>query len=592
MKILLIHPEDDAESGPWSSLRWSRIIDLGVGGKSTYSRWTEIFRCPVESLNIFRQGLRDFRHIRDLLRADCGRLIDRHGLDWWEILCMLLSDEMEPLLLLQRFAETTSPEDEVHVSRSCLHADLLSILLPRTQIFPLRPEVRKHSVAHYVRVSSRLSAQQIVDVFWDKYDSGYQLRGRFARRRSASSDSVVLLPSAYVNVSRTAIAYASLLPEQKFLLVATRNSGCMRDLPSNVAVARLSSYASLSDRSAELAELESAWNLLSRELIRLPEFHILERLGSLHTFGKRFCQGLQIRDAWLNVLAREPVQAVFCADDSNPNTRIPILLARDRNLPTVACHHGALDGQNIYKRAHAGAILAKGEMEKDYLVRECEVPEEIVEIGAPPTLSSAAGFRAEPESVSRPHILFISEPAEVTGGRGREIYQDILPRLADLALKTGRKVIVKLHPAESRNERSKTVDRVLTRGQRQLVQIVDGPLNENLLSEAWFGVTILSTVATECAIRGVPCFLCRWLEFSFYGYVDQFIRFGAGIALNRPEDIAGIPQYLEQHSFEPNVLKNFWQAITAERLKEMLSVRPRGRSLQVHTPEMKASVAS
>lgn len=598
MKILLLHPEDEPEKGPWSSLRWGRIVDIGVAGKIAYSRWEERFRCPIDSLNSLRQGFSDFRRIRDLLTRGCGHLVDRHGLDWWEILSMLLSDDLDPLFLLERLRQTISPDDEVYLSRPCLHADILSILLPRRpHIFSSGREGQRRGIAHYLRVSNRLSAPQIIDVFWDKFDAGYQLRGRFSRRKNRLSSSVVLLPSAYVNVSRTAIAYANLLPEQNFLLVSTRNSGSIRDLPSNVAATGLSSYASLANRSGDIEDLEHKYLALWRELIVVPEFQILERLGSMKAFTRRFRQALEIRDAWLNVLDREPVEAVFSADDSNPYTRIPVLLARERQLPTLACHHGALDGQNIYKRTHAGVVLAKGEMEKDYLVRNCKVPAEVVEIGAPAISSSTnSGDRRKSRS-SPKHILFISEPSEVTGGRSQEIYSDILPALADLAMKNDRKLIVKLHPAESKSERAKIIDHLLSREQKQIVQIVDGPLTEGLLGEAWFGITILSTVATECAMRGIPCFLCRWLEFSFYGYVEQFIRFGAGIELNQPDDIAKIPRYLEHLSFDTNVLKNCWQAITAERFAQLLTSPPHSGEAQtelseINVPQIKTSVAS
>ena len=91
---------------------------------------------------------------------------------------------------------------------------------------------------------------------------------------------------------------------------------------------------------------------------------------------------------------REPVQAVLCADDSNPYTHLPLLLAKARSLQTVACHHGALDGRYMLKQTHADMLLAKGAMEEDYLVRVCGVPREKVEVGAPPAVERAGAKQA------------------------------------------------------------------------------------------------------------------------------------------------------------------------------------------------------
>jgi hypothetical protein len=572
MRVLLIDPLDTADAGPWAKQPWDRIVDLGMGGKNTYARWTRQFQCPVTTLDSLRNGFDDFRRVRGLLDLGCGRLIDEHGLDWWEIMSILLHGEMEALILLQRLAPTIDSNDEVYVSRPGLHASLLQALLAaRVNVFPLGRGAQKGGLGHYLRVFNKLSAPQMIDVFWDKYDAGYQFRGRLARRRQPSTRPVVLLPTAYINVSRTGIAYANTFPEENFLLVATRRSGWMQDPPRNVTAAWLSSYASVRDRSVENAEMESRWRPLRNELRGVKEFEILNRLGYLDSFPRRFRHGLEVRDAWRNVLDTEPVQAVLCADDSNPYTRIPLLLARARGLPNIACHHGALDGRYLFKHSHGDVIWVKGKMEEDYLVRKCGVPQEKVEIGAPALPANWPGSEQLNRQQFQPYLLFISEAYDVGGGRPEEFYRDILPPFADLALATGRKLIVKLHPAESERERAGILARILSAQQKSVTRIVSGPLTEDLLAKAWFGITILSTVAIECAIRGIPCFLCKWLEFWPYGYVEQFIRFGAGIGLNDPSEIQKIPQYLQQHPVSADVGENCWQSAAAGRLRELLS---------------------
>jgi len=236
----------------------------------------------------------------------------------------------------------------------------------------------------------------------------------------------------------------------------------------------------------------------------------------------------------------------------------------------VACHHGALDGRNVFKRSHGDVIWAKGKMEEDYLVRKCGVPQEKVEIGAPALPANWNGSAQSDGKKFRPYLLFFSEASDVSGGRPEEFYRDILPPLADLALATGRELIVKLHPAESERERARVLARRLSSEQRAVTRIVSGPLTEDLLAKAWFGITILSTVAFECAVRGIPCFLCKWLEFWPYGYVEQFIRFGVGIGLNDPSEIEKIPAYLQQNPVSPDVREDCWQPAAAGRLRELL----------------------
>ncbi len=572
MKILLIHPEDDPEKSPWADLAWDRIVDVGLGGVNTYERWQRRFHCPVTTLSFLRSGSDDFLRVREVLGEGCGRLVDRQGLDWWEIMSILLHGEMETFILLQRFAQTVASGDEVYISRPGLHARLLqSLLAVRIHVFPLRRGAQKGGLGHYVRVSNKLSAPQMIDVFWDKYDAGYQFRGRLTRRPQPLQHPAVLLPTAYVNVSRTGIAYANTFPDENFLLVATRRSGWVQNPPRNMAAAWLSLYASVRDRSAENAEMESRWRSLLKELGGTSEFQILDRLGYLESFPQRFRRGLEVRDAWRNVLDSEPIQAVLCADDSNPYTRIPLLLAQARGLPNIACHHGALDGRYPFKRSYADVIWVKGKMEEDYLVRRCGVPREKIEIGAPvlPADWTALG-QSNPQEF-HPYLIFFSEPCDIAGGRQEEFYRDILPPLADLALATGRKLVVKLHPVESERERAGMLARILSIEQRGATVMVSGPLTEDLLAKAWFGITILSTVAMECAVRGIPCFLCKWLDFSPYGYVEQFIRFGVGIGLNDPSEIKRIPEYLQENPTSPDAPENCWRPAAAGRLRQLLT---------------------
>src|SRR5439155_21103732 len=92
-----------------------------------------------------------------------------------------------------------------------------------------------------------------------------------------SRSPVVLMPSAYVNVSRMAIAYASTVPEMDFLLVATRRSGWLAEPSANVTVAKLASYARYEAFTRrERDELSAQWRHVRTDLESRSEEHTSE----------------------------------------------------------------------------------------------------------------------------------------------------------------------------------------------------------------------------------------------------------------------------------------------------------------------------
>ena len=160
---------------------------------------------------------------------------------------------------------------------------------------------------------------------------------------------------------------------------------------------------------------------------------------------------------------------------------------------------------------------------------------------------------------------------------GRKSFIAMFFRLADLAIRAGCQLVVKLHPAESLAERQGFVFDTLSPAQRNVVRVVAGPLGD-LLNDTWFGVTILSTVAVECAMQSIPCFLCSWLEFWPYGYIDQFTRFGVGIKLDRPTDLLEIPKLLASYKPDPAVVRNCSTPIESGRFAALLGRGSRATS--------------
>jgi hypothetical protein len=216
-------------------------------------------------------------------------------------------------------------------------------------------------------------------------------------------------------------------------------------------------------------------------------------------------------------------------------------------------------------------------MEQDYLVNTCGVDSSVVEIGAPNGLDDPGRSRAQ----EKDYIVFFSEPYETTAGRGDEIYRDVIPGLADIARRSGKVLVVKLHPSENLRDRQSLADSVLTPEQRGAIQWLTGRFDRALLTRTWFGITVQSSVVVECAVQGVPCFLCEWLDLWPYGYITQYKKFGAGIGLRSPEEIASIPEIVATYRPDPRIVADCWKAITPQRFDEILQSRRTGEAIPV-----------
>jgi hypothetical protein len=539
MRVLLLHPEDSPRHGPWAGRRWDLIVDLGKSSAFSEAKWSAEYGCAVLRSDCFRQGIEDVKQVRKIFSAGMGRLVCHEGIDWWDLTSLSLEPEAITGLALVRLAEEINPSAELWSTRPGWPGSGLAALLGRSvSSFENGKLTRAVGRAgHYAGLLRRFTAAQIKEIFLDKYDAGYQWRSRFASRPRSSGKPVVLLPTAYRNVSHMAVAYASLLPDQSFLMVATRQSAKSAAAADNLVVRDLAAYVKGDPPASEIASLTAKWFELEAELCSSPEMRILVEAGVMDVLPNWIRDGLCARNAWRNVIDDEPVQAVLCGDDSNLYTRVPVLLAAKRKIPTVDFHHGALDGRYLLKDLPCDVYLTKNEMERDYLIRVCGLPNERIVIGAPSPLRY--GGRSSPRKESA--AVFFSEPYESAERRGEEVYGEILPALCRVAREAGRRVIVKLHPFESYNERSRLLTEILDAANRKLVTMVDGPLTSELMSQAWFGITVESTTVIDCLQNGIACFLCGWLPPSPYEYIPQYARFGVGEVLHSAEQIGEIP---------------------------------------------------
>ncbi len=557
MKVLFLHPEDQPERGPWARERWDCVVDLGMAGPAAYERWRDFFHCPAMSAGF---AMLPPEAVREAIAAGLDIVRDQRGIDWWEILCDGFTQHLYEVLALRGLA-SVSAGDELFVSRECFHARALGILSNRpVRVFPGRSGlVARFRGLH--RKLRRLSLIKIRQIIADKSDPKHNIRATVAGKVSASGSSVVLLPTAYVNVSRTALAYARDLPESQFLLVAARRSGWRSNLPPNVAQVDLAAYFRPTRHAPDHEELVSQLPRLKRRLQQNELFGVITALHMFDGLENDLRRWLVVRDAWVNVFDSEPVTSVLCCDGTNPYTLIPLLVAKQRGVTAILAHHGALDGHYLVKRNSADYVLAKGEMEHEYLVRRCGIPCEQVVIGAP-TLPPRA------TRGTQSHIVLFSEDYEVSGARVDELYRSVLPGLAKLAAENGKELILKLHPAENIRDRRRIARSVLPAEQFRRLRIVDGPLTEDLMAHAWFALAGISTTAVDCAVRGVPVFLCAWLENWPYGYIDQFAKFGVGVKLGAPDEVQQIPAMLCRFELcNPIAL---WNPITPERLDDVL----------------------
>jgi hypothetical protein len=554
MRVLLLHPKDAlAESYPVQ--RWDLVVDMGRAPVGTYQRWSQQAGCPVISIYDHAEETEDLYRLRDILRLGSGRVTDQWGIDWWEVLSLEIAPQLQQLGLVNRLSKALDAGCELYSSQPHFLATAVQKLLDaRLTILESGFQSVIRWAKHSRNVLSQLNASQLLQVLEDKLDGEHSIRRRFAGRRHSSRQPIILLPSAYVNVSRTALSYAELLPDHQFLLVHSRSNAKLTSLPKNVRAASLTPYFVQRDKK-ETACLIESWNSLRKQLVAAAEeFNTADAVGLLQRIPSLLPWGIALRDAWNQVFESENVTACFSADDSNPPSSIPLILAKKRGVPALACHHGALNYMMAIKANHADFYLAKSEMERDYLKRTCHVAPE--KIAAPSWAKPGPLLRAPRRAA--PWLVFFSEPYQSYGWRSDEVYRDILPRLRGLAQACGLKLVFKLHPFESIKGHRRMLRRLMPALEHP-IEVLAGPPSDQLWNNTRLALTVQSSTAVECAALGIPVFLCAWLRDSYSGYVRQYGRFGVGYVLESSEQIADIPTLLmsyDEKSFQQQATGN------------------------------------
>lgn len=538
-RVLLLHPDDKPSSFP--QLKWNLVVDLGRAPAATYADWSRWLACPVMSLFDLAEGTDDLHRTRELLECGIGEAVDAFGIDWWDVLAQSIVPQIQQLILLRRLAATIDAGTDVYSTRPHFLASALRALIGGKLVTLQGARQRVFGrVNHYVGALRQLEFAQLTQVIQDKFDPQHTVRRLFAGQSKYSAHPVVLLPSAYVNVSRTAVAYAAMLPDIEFLLVIARNNGRLETLPKNVRAISLDEYFSNVDEGEARKLRQACRRLRLRLASSAPEFELAEASGLMTSLDNRLKWGLAVRNAWCGVFDSETISACLCADDSNPYSRLPLIIAKNRRIPALACHHGALDSRMAIKKQHADFYLAKGEMEWDYLVRLCGIAQERIATGAP-TCPQTPAPPLKPKPSFAGWMVFFTEPYHSSGWRIGEVYRELLPKLVALAGECGLELVFKLHPFESAAGHRRILRHHLSQDTADAIRVLTGPTPPDLWQLTKCALTVQSSVALESSMRGIPTFLCGWLADPCTGYVQQFERFGIGRILRVPQELDQVP---------------------------------------------------
>src|SRR4051812_6195062 len=281
MKVLLLHPEDRLER--YADLQdWGLVVDLARAPVSTYGSWSRLAGCRVISLFDTANWENDLHRTREILQLGMGAMVDARGIDWWDVLSILIVPDLLRILQVGRVASQLPVGCELFTTRSHVLAEALRTAVRGSLVnLESRGSIGVRRLRHYRDVARSLDRSQMVQVMQDKFDPHHRLRSRISGQRMRPTEPVVLLPSAYVNVSRTAVAYAKVLPEQAFLLVTARDTARLHDLPANVRMISLDPYFRPND-PGEVEELQARWQeLKSKLIVSAKEFELANSAGLL-----------------------------------------------------------------------------------------------------------------------------------------------------------------------------------------------------------------------------------------------------------------------------------------------------------------------
>ena len=199
MRVLLLHP-DDRFDGSWTKQRWESIVDLGRAPHSFYQQTSATLGCPVFSIYELAVEVGDLQTLRELFGLGMGQVVDRFGIDWWDIISLMLQPELQNVRLAIRLAKGIQGCRTLAVSRPSTTAEAVSLHLGVPLQVLDRGVGRRlaFDILHRGSAVANLGFVQARQVIYDKYDPLYVWRRKLAQapdsRIAPPSEPVILLP--------------------------------------------------------------------------------------------------------------------------------------------------------------------------------------------------------------------------------------------------------------------------------------------------------------------------------------------------------------------------------------------------------------
>ena len=216
MKVLLLHPEDRLLPG--QPQEWDLIVDLGRAPAATYEVWSRQANCRVVSLYQCGRGFEDLYRFKQTIHRGNGFVVDKYGIDWWDVVLPILLPYMERCFMLMGLAKELDSSAKLFCSRPDAHARALQKFLGiDCHLLEGGSSAFTRKLRHYKEALSFLDFGQLSQIVQDKFDPEHSIRRRLASKKPSTGKQVFLLPTAYINVSRMAVSYAALVTGRAIL---------------------------------------------------------------------------------------------------------------------------------------------------------------------------------------------------------------------------------------------------------------------------------------------------------------------------------------------------------------------------------------
>ena len=127
MKVLCFIPK--TRLLPAQSQGWDLIVDLGRAPAATYELWSRQANCRVVSLYQCGRGFEDLYRFKQTIHQGKDFVIDKYGIDWWDVVLPMLLPDMECCYMLLGLAKELDGSTKLYCSRPDPHARALQNFL-------------------------------------------------------------------------------------------------------------------------------------------------------------------------------------------------------------------------------------------------------------------------------------------------------------------------------------------------------------------------------------------------------------------------------------------------------------------------------